>query len=107
MAGTGTRTASLVWCVVLLFGCGPDSASQPTPVTSLPKNPPNILLYIIDTLRPDSLGAYGNVQVETPAIDALAAAGTLFENAYVPTSWTRASVPSILTSTRCERRSPN
>ena len=41
-----------------------------------------IILISIDTLRADHLPAYGYSKVRTPNIDALAAAGTLFERAY-------------------------
>ena len=61
--------------------------------------PPNILLYIVDTLRADSLGSYGHSVVETPNVDAFAREGTLFTSAFVQSSWTRASIASILTST--------
>src|SRR3954452_15490799 len=41
-----------------------------------------IILISIDTLRADHLPAYGYTGVKTPAIDALAADGTIFERAY-------------------------
>jgi choline-sulfatase len=41
-----------------------------------------VILISIDTLRADHLPAYGYTKVRTPNIDALAAAGTLFERAY-------------------------
>jgi arylsulfatase A-like enzyme/Flp pilus assembly protein TadD len=41
-----------------------------------------IIVISIDTLRADHLPAYGYKQVRTPAIDALAADGVLFERAY-------------------------
>ena len=41
-----------------------------------------IILISIDTLRADHLPAYGYTQVQTPAIDALAADGVVFERAY-------------------------
>src|SRR5947208_9153212 len=41
-----------------------------------------IILISIDTLRADHLPAYGYKKVKTPAIDALAADGVLFERAY-------------------------
>ena len=59
--------------------------------------PPNILLYVVDALRPDSLGCYGNEEVDTPAVDALARQGTLFENAFAQSSWTRPSMATLLT----------
>lgn len=48
---------------------------------SAPVNGP-IILISIDTLRADHLPAYGYTKVKTPAIDALAADGTVFERAY-------------------------
>ncbi len=45
---------------------------------------PNVLILFSDQLRADALGAYGNTVVETPAIDALAAGGVLYEAAYTP-----------------------
>jgi len=41
-----------------------------------------IIMISIDTLRADHLPAYGYTRVRTPAIDALAADGVLFERAY-------------------------
>jgi arylsulfatase A-like enzyme len=58
---------------------------------------PNILLYVVDTLRADALHCYGNGTVHTPAMDSLAAAGIRFTRAYANASWTRASMGSLLT----------
>lgn len=80
--------------VLAVGACGgsDEGPSQP------PKRPaPNVLLYIVDTLRADSLACYGNETVETPAVDRLAREGTLFENAIAPSPWTRPSVASLLT----------
>src|SRR5437762_3654740 len=41
-----------------------------------------IIVISIDTLRADHLPAYGYRKVKTPAIDALAADGVVFERAY-------------------------
>src|SRR5437870_1629626 len=48
---------------------------------SAPVNGP-IIVISIDTLRADHLPAYGYRNVRTPAIDALAADGVVFERAY-------------------------
>src|SRR5438067_922232 len=48
---------------------------------SAPLNGP-IVVISIDTLRADHLPAYGYKNVRTPAIDALAADGVVFERAY-------------------------
>ncbi len=58
---------------------------------------PNVVLVVIDTLRADKLGAYGLAEASSPAFDALAARGVLFSNVLAPSSWTRASIASLLT----------
>lgn len=45
------------------------------------QRPPNILLIVVDDLRPE-LGCYGHEQIHSPNIDALAAESLLFESAY-------------------------
>lgn len=58
---------------------------------------PNILLFMPDQLRADSVGAFGNPVVQTPNIDALAARGTKFTNAYSQHSVCSPSRASIMT----------
>lgn len=61
--------------------------------------PPNILLIMIDDLRPQ-LGAYGESQMKSPRIDQLASEGTLFERAYCQVPVCGASRASMLTGLR-------
>ena len=58
---------------------------------------PNVVLIVIDTLRADHLGVYGYERPTSPQLDAFAATGVRFARAYAPSSWTGASVASILT----------
>lgn len=58
--------------------------------------PPNILLYVVDTLRFDAPHGNGNEAVQTPAMDRLAREGMRFARAYANASWTRASMGSLL-----------
>jgi arylsulfatase A-like enzyme len=58
---------------------------------------PNILLYVVDTLRADHLGVYGYDRPVSPALDAFAERATVFENAVAQSSWTRAAMASIFT----------
>ena len=60
-------------------------------------NRPNIIFILTDDQRYDALGFAGNPYVHTPAMDALAAAGTYFSNAVVTTPICAASRASILT----------
>jgi arylsulfatase A-like enzyme len=54
-------------------------------------------LVSIDTLRADHLGAYGHHRFTSPRIDAVAAEGTLFEDANATSPWTLPSHASMLT----------
>jgi arylsulfatase A-like enzyme len=59
---------------------------------------PNIVLITADTLRADHLGSYGYIRPTSPAIDALAEDGLLFENVHVTMSTTLPSHVSLMTS---------
>ncbi|HKY32362.1 MAG TPA: sulfatase-like hydrolase/transferase, partial [Candidatus Polarisedimenticolia bacterium] len=59
--------------------------------------PARVVLVTIDTLRADRLGAYGYGRDISPTIDALAAEGTLFENASSTTPLTGPAHAGILT----------
>lgn len=75
---------------------------------------PNVLLYLIDTLRADRVGSYGGKRGLTPRIDALARESVVFENTTAASSWTKPSTATILTglppavhgATRIDRRLP-
>lgn len=59
---------------------------------------PSVVLIVVDTLRADRLGVYGNPRGLTPFLDSLASRGTVFQYAYAPSSWTVPSVASLFTS---------
>lgn len=63
----------------------------------------DVVLFLVDTLRADRVGAYGYGSALTPNIDALARSGVVFEQAYAAGPWTLPSVTSLHTSTyMCE-----
>lgn len=68
---------------------------------------PNVVVYLVDTLRADRLGCYGNPSGLSPHADALARDGVLFEHAVAHCSWTTPSVVSILTGLRPSRHGVN
>lgn len=82
----------------------PSSRSvRESPVFSKPagtpeKSRPNILLYVVDTLRADHIRCYGSVRSITPHFDALSKDGILFTDCMAQSSWTKAAVASIMTS---------
>jgi arylsulfatase A-like enzyme len=59
---------------------------------------PNVVLVVVDALRPDYLGCYGYDRPTSPTIDKLAAEGILFETAVNHASWTKPCFSSLLTS---------
>jgi len=58
---------------------------------------PDVLLISIDTLRADRLGCYGNARPTSPTIDALAARGVRFDDAYAPDCGTAQSHATMFT----------
>ena len=59
---------------------------------------PNVLVLVVDALRPDHLGCYGYSRPVSPTIDGLARRGALFADVTSSASYTRAAVASIFTS---------
>jgi len=88
---------SIVISAVLLGLCGATSLAQNNSGRLADRTP--VLLITIDTLRADHLGCYGYTRVRTPAIDALAAQGTRFENDLAQVPITLPSHTVILTGT--------
>lgn len=81
-------TRLLVWLLVLVvlpLGAAPAQAAGK-----------NVVLVVADDLGLD-LGCYGHVDVKTPHLDSLAAAGTLFTHAFCTTASCSASRSVILT----------
>jgi len=58
----------------------------------------NVIMIIIDDLRPDHLGCYGYNKQISPAIDRIAKDSVIFENIFSQAAYTIASTMSIFTS---------
>ncbi len=63
-----------------------------------PECRPNIILVTVDTLRADRLGCYGCPVRTSPAVDALAARGVVFETCVAQASSTAPALASVMTS---------
>jgi choline-sulfatase len=61
------------------------------------KNPPDVYLITIDTLRADHVHCYGYEKIATPAIDELAKSGIRFSQAFTASPITNTSHTTILT----------
>lgn len=92
---TMKRSLTILFVLVLtgLFACPAAALAGDTP------RRPNILFFLTDDQRNDSLGSAGHPIVKTPVIDGLAKRGVRFENMFVTTSICAASRASILTGT--------
>jgi arylsulfatase A-like enzyme len=73
---------------LLLAGCR--GTAQP---------PQNLLVVVVDTLRADALGVYGNPTQPSPGIDAHAAESVVFERAWAQSTFTPGSYVSYMSST--------
>jgi choline-sulfatase len=73
------------------------TAPKSSRATASRSSSPDVFLITIDTLRADHVGCYGYKQVETPALDALAADGVRFAQAFTHSPITNTSHITILT----------
>jgi arylsulfatase A-like enzyme len=67
----------------------------------------NVVLLVIDTLRPDHMSCYGYEKQTTSNIDKLAEEGFLFERCYSTSSWTLPACVSMLTGLYCQAHNAN
>ena len=78
---------STIILIAILSGCTEDHAIEK----------PNIIFILTDDQRWDALGYAGNPIIQTPNMDALAASGLYFRNAFVTTPICAASRASLFT----------
>ncbi len=72
-------------------GCGAGGEEAPAG--------PNVLVFLVDTLRADALSCYGCPRNTSPNLDAFAREALLFEEALAPSPYTATSHASLFTST--------
>lgn len=65
--------------------------------TDQPNELPNVLIVIVDALRPDRLGAYGYARKTSPNLDRLASESWLYTQALTTAPWTKPAIASLLT----------
>lgn len=76
-------------------------------VYASPSKRPNIIFLLTDDQRWDMLGCMGNDIIQTPNIDAMAAQGVIFDNAFVTTSICCTSRAGIFTGQYARRHGIN
>ena len=77
--------------------------SSPTQASETQKSPelkkkPNIILFVVDTLRTDYLQPYGCRSEISPFLQDFAKDAIVFENCQAPSPWTKPSVATLITS---------
>lgn len=88
-----TTVFTLVLALLPLSANPRNNFGAERPVPAALEDAPNVLFIMVDTLRADHLRAG-----LTPNIDAMAADGVVFEQAFAQASWTRSSGASLWTS---------
>ncbi len=71
------------------FALGFSACSKPAP--------PNIVIVVLDTARPDALSVYGAAQPTSPFLEEFAKSGTTYERAYSSSSWTLPAHATLFT----------
>lgn len=89
MRKSRVRSCGLIAAALLLVICSCAPA---------PPGPPNIVLIVIDTLRPDHLPFYGYERATAPFLSEIASRGVVFEDVHSTSSWTAPATASLLTS---------
>ncbi|MCK4825928.1 sulfatase, partial [bacterium] len=59
---------------------------------------PNIVLIVVDALRPDHLGCYGYSRDTSPKIDRVAREAMVFKKGYAQGNWTLVSISTLFSS---------
>jgi arylsulfatase A-like enzyme len=72
--------------------------ANPLLTTKAPRSRPNVLVYMIDTLRADHSSLYGYSRDTTPFLKKLGSQGVVFDDCQVQATWTKPSTASLLTS---------
>lgn len=64
-----------------------------------PARRPNVVVIVLDTVRPDYLSAYGHPRPTSPFLERFAAEGTRFDRAWSTSSWTLPAHASLFSGT--------
>ncbi len=85
VVGRRARRLAAGLALAAAFGCGGEL------------RPRHVVLVSLDAVGAGHVGAYGYQRDTTPQLDAIARAGTLFESAWSPQTWTLTSHLTLLT----------
>lgn len=94
---SGIGDARLKWNRLDLMGsedAAPAKSPAPAPGS---KTRPNVVVFLVDTLRRDHLSLYGYKHPTSPELEKLAADAVVFDSAWSQCSWTSPTVASLFT----------
>jgi len=91
-----TRLIAAMICTFCVWAACRRSAEQTVDKGHVPAGA-NVLFVTLDTTRADRLGCYGYKKAGTPTLDALAARGTVFDDAQAPAPLTLPSHATMMT----------
>lgn len=92
LAARGDEGAIAFWGAPVVRGGAGDGRAEASA-------PPGVIVVLADTLRKHHLAAYGHERQNSPHISRLAAEGVVFNDPIAQGTWTKVSVPSILSAT--------
>ncbi len=84
--------------ILVIAAVVPDRQGRLVAASGGPARDVNVLLLVVDALRPDHLGTYGYERPTSPTIDRLASEGLTFLNAYAQAPCTNESTATLVTS---------
>ena len=94
-----TRCASsLLLAALAAAACGPAPPASEAVARLRALGRPNLVLVVVDALRADGIAPYFAPPAASPELARWAAQGVVFERAFAQSSWTKASMASLLTS---------
>ena len=77
--------------------CAGSLVAQDSPAPESFTDHPDVVVIMLDTLRPDHLGFYGYEKNTSPFLDELSQSFTVFDSAYSTSTWTAPACASLFT----------
>jgi arylsulfatase A-like enzyme len=91
------RLSSVPALLAMLLGIAALGGARVLAAPHAPGGAPDVVVIVIDALRPDRLGVYGYGRDTSPNLDGLARDSWVFTHAISTASWTKPAVASLLT----------
>jgi arylsulfatase A-like enzyme len=89
-----TRRQILAGSAAAMLSCLPWTRGH---ASVRPANRPNVVVFLVDTLRADHLQCYGHAPVSSPTLLEFSQRATVFEQCMAAASWTKPAVASLFT----------